>query len=203
MDCKVAVARMHDYLDGELGREAAANLKLHIGECKSCKERFDALERTEALMKAAPAPRAPAGLEDRILKSLPKTRKPAAWTGWVRRHPAVSAAALFLVVMFSSFVTMWNQDQQLSVAGPDLDHLVFEGSTVIVPEGVEIDGDLTVANGNAQVYGEIKGDLTVIDGNVLQASTAHIAGHVTEIDRAFDWAWYKVRSWFGSLAYGT
>jgi mycothiol system anti-sigma-R factor len=203
MKCNVAVAWMHDYLDGELQRESAQNLRKHMIECAACQTRFTALERTEALVKATAAEQAPAGLEERIMRSLPKTRRPAAWTGWVRRHPAVSAAAFFLVVMLSSFVTMWNQDRQLSVSGPDLDNLVFEGRTVIVPAGQEVSGDLTVVNGSAKVLGDVKGNLTVIDGNVTLASTAHIAGHVEEIDRAVDWAWYKVRSWFGTLAYGS
>ncbi|WP_123042089.1 zf-HC2 domain-containing protein [Cohnella candidum] len=204
MDCKVAVAMMHDYLDGDLDRDDAASLSKHMDECSACQSRYDALARTEALVRAVPFAQAPAGLEERILGALPKTRRrPAAWTGWVRRHPAVSAAALFLIVMLSSFVTMWNQDRQLSVAGPDLENVIIQGSTVIVPEGKEVSGDLTVVNGSAEVLGNVKGDLTVIDGNVTLASTAHIAGHVQEIDRAVDWAWYKVRSWFGTLAYGS
>jgi anti-sigma factor RsiW len=203
MNCKIAVAWMHDYLDGDLGRESAESLRKHMGECRDCQTRYNELTRTEALFRATPGLSAPSGLEERIMASLPKTRRPAAWTGWVRRHPAVSAAALFLLVMLSSFVTMWNQDRQLSVAGPDLDNLVIHGTTVIVPEGQEVTGDLTVVNGNAEVLGDVKGNLTVIDGNALLASTAHISGHVQEIDRAVDWAWYKVRSWFGTIAYGT
>ena len=203
MDCKVAVKWMHDYLDGDLGREQAASLNRHMKECAGCRERLDALVRTEALFKNAPDCQVPEGLEGRILRALPKSRRPTAWAGWVRRHPALSAAALFLVVMLTSFVAMWNQDRQLSVAGSDLDKLVIEGKTVIVPEGTELSGDLTITNGSAKVLGDVKGNLTVIDGNVTLASTAHIAGHVQEIDRAVDWAWYKLRSWFGTLAYGS
>jgi anti-sigma factor RsiW len=203
MKCNVAVASMHDYLDGDLSREASLGLREHLGECPACRTRFDELERTEALLMAIPAEQAPPGLEDRILQSLPRNRRPAAWTGWVRRHPAVSAAALFLIVMLSSFVAMWNQDKQLSIAGPDLDNVVIEGNTVTVPAGKEVAGDLTVANGTARVLGDVKGNLTVIDGQVTLASTAHIAGNVKTIDRAVDWVWYKVTSWFGSIAYGS
>lgn len=203
MKCSVAVAWMHEYLDGDLERGSAASLKQHMLECPECRKRFDQLAQTEALVRSEPMQAAPAGLEERILQSLPGTRRPAAWTGWVRRHPAISAAALFLVVMLSSFVTMWNQDRQLQVAGPDLDNLIIEGRTVIVPEGVEVSGDLTVVNGTADVYGDVKGNLTVIDGKAMLASTAHIAGRVKEIDQVVDWAWYKVRSWFGTLAYGS
>lgn len=203
MNCKVAASWMHEYLDGDLERGEATALKDHLNTCQACNVRFDELSRTDSLCMAFPVAKTPPGLESRILDALPKSRSPAAWTGWVRRHPALSAAAFFLIVMLSSFVAMWNQDQQLSVSGTDLDVLEYQGTTVIVPEGKEVNGDLTITNGSAKVLGSVRGNLTVIDGNVTLASTAHIAGHVQEVDRAIDWAWYKLRSWFGTLAYGS
>lgn len=107
-----------------------------------------------------------------------------------------------MVVMLSSFVAMWNQDQELKVAG-DLEHVVVQGNKVIVPAGVHVKGDLTIENGTAQIDGDLDGNLTIIDGSYTMASTAHIAGNVKQIDRAVDWIWYKVSNWFGSLAYGT
>jgi len=203
MNCKAAIAYMHDYLDRELPYEQTIELQRHLASCSECRMRLEALEKTDALMRSFPSEQAPPDLANRILKSLPRTRNPRSWTTWVRRHPAVSAAALFLVVMVSSFVTMWNQSQQLTVRGSDLDHVVIQGRTVIVPAGQKVDGDLTIENGVAQVMGDVQGNLTIIDGNVTLASTAHIAGKVKTIDRAVDWAWYKVTSWFDTLAYGS
>jgi len=204
MNCNVAVMYMHDYLDGELAREDSLQLLRHLRECPTCHTRYEELERTDALVKAQPIEKAPEDLGDRIMKALPNPRRPAAWTSWVRRHPAVSAAALFLVVMLSSFVSMWNQSQELSVSGPDLQHVVIKGKTVIVPAGQRVTGDLTVVNGDVEVLGDLDGDLTVIDGHLTPlASTAHIAGEIKTIDRAVDWFWYKVSSFFGTLAYGS
>jgi len=204
MKCNVAVMYMHDYLDGELAREDIFLLRRHMNECPSCNSRYEALERTDALVKATPIEKAPEDLGDRILKAMPSPKRPVAWTSWVRRHPAVSAAALFLVVMLSSFVSMWNQSEELSVSGPDLEHVIIEGKKVIVPEGQKVSGDLTVVNGDVQVLGDLDGNLTVIDGHLTPlASTAHIAGQIKTIDRAVDWFWYKVSSFFGTLAYGS
>jgi anti-sigma factor (TIGR02949 family) len=202
MKCNLAVRAIHEYLDGDLPREETLQLKQHLDGCSSCSDRLDALEKTTAFMQSMPVTAAPANLSDQIMKALPKSRRPTAWTSWVRRHPAVSAAAIFLVVMLSSFVAMWNKDQQLSVSG-DLDHVIIEGNKVIVPAGQHVEGDLTVVNGIAEVDGDVDGNLTVIDGSYTLASTAHIAGDIKEIDRAVDWIWYKVSSWFGTLAYGT
>ena len=203
MNCNVAVALIHDYLDGDLPREQLAAMQQHLAGCAECNARFEKLSRTDALIRSVPDAGPSPELRNRILKSLPKQRTPAAWTKWVRRHPAASAAAMFVLVMLTSFVAMWNADQQLSVAGPDLANVDIEGHTVIVPEGVRVQGDLTVVNGSAQVLGDLDGNLTVIDGSVTLASTAHIAGKVKEIDRAVDWIWYKVESWFGTIAYGS
>jgi anti-sigma factor RsiW len=204
MKCNVAVVFMHDYLDGDLTREDTKQLQEHLIHCPSCSEHLEALSLTDALIRALPVEAAPLQFGDRIMKSMPKPRRPAAWTSWVRRHPAVSAAAIFMVVMLSSFVAMWNQEAQLSVTSPDMQHLVIEGNKVIVPAGQKVSGDLTVVNGNVEVLGDLEGNLTVIDGNLAPlASTAHIAGQIKTIDRAVDWFWYKVSSFFGTLTYGT
>ncbi|MFC5470364.1 zf-HC2 domain-containing protein [Cohnella suwonensis] len=205
MKCNVAVVYMHDYLDGDLSREDTNQLREHLNGCPACQARYDSLERTDALVKALPIEKTPENLGDKIMKSLPRKRRPTkAWTSWVGRHPAVSAAAIFVVVMLSSFMSMWNQSRELSVSGPDLSHLIIEGNNVIVPEGQKVVGDLTVTNGDVQVLGDIEGNLTVIDGELKPlASTAHIAGQIKTIDRAVDWFWYKVSSFFGTLAYGS
>ena len=202
MKCNMAVASIHEYLDGDLPREELMRLRQHLQGCSACSSRLDALEKTNAFLQSLPVESPPSYLADRIMKSLPKARRRSAWTSWVRRHPAISAAAIFMVVMLSSFVAMWNQDQELKVAG-DLEHVVVQGNKVIVPAGVHVKGDLTIENGTAQIDGDVDGNLTIIDGSYTMASTAHIAGNVKQIDRAVDWIWYKVSNWFGSLAYGT
>ncbi|WP_372661345.1 zf-HC2 domain-containing protein [Cohnella sp.] len=204
MKCNVAVVFIHDYLDGDLAREDIKRLQEHLHQCPLCQAHLEALSRTDALIRALPVEAAPSLLGNRIMSSLPKSRRPSAWTSWVRRHPAVSAAAIFMVVMLSSFVAMWNQETQLSVSGPDLEHVIIEGNKVIVPEGQKVSGNLTVVNGTVQVLGDLDGNLTVIDGNLIPlASTAHIAGEIKTIDRAVDWLWYKVSNFFGTLTYGS
>lgn len=194
---------MHDYLDGDISQGRAESLQQHMSSCKACSSKFDELSKVESLCSTLPVPRMSDGFTASLFASLPKARRSSALGGWIRRHPAISAAALFLVVMLSSFVALWNQDQQLTVSGPNLEVLEYDGSVVIVPAGKEVTGDLTISNGSVRVLGSVQGDLTVIDGNVTLASTAHIAGHVQQVDRAIDWAWYKLRSWFGVLAYGS
>src|SRR5690606_38788298 len=95
-------------------------------------------------------------LVDRIMKSIPSQQKQRAWLQWVKRHPALTAAAMFLLVMLFSTISLWNSDDQLIVKGKDLDHVVINGRTVTVPSGSKVAGNLTVENGTAEIYGEVE-----------------------------------------------
>ncbi|MGN7454217.1 zf-HC2 domain-containing protein [Paenibacillus pasadenensis] len=206
MNCNVAIVWMHDYIDGELPREDCLTLKQHLLSCPACRARFEQLEKTEALLTSVMAepkgqamtPAASAALTDKILKQIPPPARHRDWTGWIRRHPAVTAAAVFVVVMLASLAPTVNNGSELIVRGDDLKQVVIDGHTVIVPEGVKIYGNLTVENGTADVRGDVEGSVTVIDGSLLTASTAHIAGQSRMIDQLLDRFWYKVTQSFGS-----
>ncbi|MCS7464729.1 zf-HC2 domain-containing protein [Paenibacillus doosanensis] len=200
MDCREALPLMHEYLDGGLkGREALA-LKEHLLVCPACRERLKQLEKVEALVQAWPQQEVPSGLTERIMQALPPERRKQPWWLWVRRHPAASVAAVFVLVMMGSFISLWNEDTELLVKGSDLSSVVIKGDTVYVPEGKTVAGNLMVENGKVQVDGDIKGNIVVIDGTVAMASTAHISGQVTEIDQAFGWLWYKMNDWVSTIS---
>jgi anti-sigma factor RsiW len=203
MECKLAVSMMHDYLDDDLPELQQRELKEHLLSCTGCRAKFKELEQTDMLMFSLmhQNPVASEDLVGRIMNSLPKSKKERAFITWIKRHPALTAASVFILVMLMSSVTFWNQDRQLVVRGTDLDQVVIKGDTVIVPSGKIISGDLTVENGQTQVYGEVNGNVTVIDGSLYQASTAHISGQVKSIDQAVSWLWYKVTNMFSEVAY--
>lgn len=203
MECKLAVSMMHDYLDDDLPDQQQRELKEHLLSCPDCRVKFKELEQTDMLMFSLmhQNPVASDDLVSRIMDSLPKSKKEKRFVTWIKRHPALTAASLFLVVMLMSTVTFWSPDRQLVVRGVDLDQVIIKGDTVIVPSGKIISGDLTVENGKAQVYGDVNGNVTVIDGSLYQASTAHISGQVKSIDQAVSWLWYKVTNMFSEVAY--
>lgn len=203
MDCKQAVSFMHDYLDGDMLEQDKSELELHLMACPDCRMRFKELERTDAMLYGIhhEMPSVSCELTSRIMNALPKQKKQQLWLTWVKRHPAVTAAAFFLIIILSSMMSFWGADRQLVVKGSHLDQLVIQGDTVIVPEGKAVAGNLTVENGKAQVYGSVEGNVTVIDGSYYQASTAHISGQVKSIDQALDWVWYKVTDMFTEVAY--
>ncbi|MUT67998.1 anti-sigma factor [Paenibacillus sp. NEAU-GSW1] len=215
MECNVAIIWMHDYLDGDLPREDAQQLQNHLRSCPSCMARYEQLERTEALMFSARehAPvitgydkAASAKLTERIMAQLPQGKIPQqrrrGALRYLYKYPGLAVAAVFVLVMLGSFVSMWEQDSKLVVSGEGevLQQVVIEGDTVTVPEGVHVKGNLIVENGKADVRGEVEGNVTVIDGSLNLASTGYITGQQREIDQALDWFWYKVTQTFSGLA---
>lgn len=209
MNCNVAIMSMHDYLDGELSKDDVAKLKAHLNACPVCRSRYEQLERTEALAHSAIQPIRFANrgsstlLTQRIMNQLPaaRRRRMSGSLQWIRRHPMISVAAVFVLLMLSSFLTMWEQDNQLSITGTDLAQVIIDGNTVTVPLGAHIRGDLTIHNGKANLLGDVEGNVTVVDGQLYQASTAHISGQVKKIDQVLDWFWYKVTTSISKLAY--
>ncbi|WP_166246161.1 zf-HC2 domain-containing protein [Paenibacillus turpanensis] len=199
MNCKEAIPYIHDYLDGDLNSDGRMKLRLHLDQCESCRSHLNRLEQTDAMLfrMASNEPSTTLSTEQ-IMSAIPMKRKaaPPSWLKWVRNHPAASVAAVFLVVMFTSITSLWNQGSQLTVSGKELEKLVFSGSTVTVPAGEVIKGDIVVENGTVHVDGQLDGNLVVIDGSVAMASTAQVTGNVKSVNMAIDWLWYKVGSWF-------
>lgn len=199
MDCKEALQWIHEHLDGNLKQAEVLKLKQHLDRCEHCNQLFIELERTEAMVKSMPRHSASDELTDRIMNALPQTPARRLGFDWLRRHPAISVASLFLIVMLSSFLSLWNQDTDMMVKGTDLDQVVIEGNTVRIPIGTTYNGNLVVRGGNVKIDGDVEGDITIVDGSYQMASTAHISGQIQEIDRALSWLWYKVNEFFSMV----
>ncbi|MFD7523793.1 zf-HC2 domain-containing protein [Paenibacillus chitinolyticus] len=194
MNCKQALPLMHEYLDGDLQGAQALELKQHLLSCSECNSLFRQMETTDALVRSIPAPTVSSDLTNRIMGSLPPVKKRKPWTQWIRRHPAVSVAAVFLLTMAGSFMTLWNNNTELMVRGADLERVIIQGDKVIVPRGETVKGNLVVENGQLVVEDDanVEGNLVVIDGNMNLASTAHISGDKIRIDEALSWIWFKL-----------
>lgn len=201
MECHDALPLMHEYLDGDLEGPEALELKKHLIACPSCSALFKEMERTEAMVRLMPRSPVPPSLTTAsIMARIPQPKRRSRWFTWVKNHPAVSVASVFLLVMISSFVALGRSDQDMVVKGSHLDQVVIRGDTVIVPAGTTVEGDLMVKRGKIQVEGSVEGNLTVVDGSYNLASTAYIAGHVTKVDETLEWIWFQINEFFTALA---
>ncbi|GEN83454.1 anti-sigma-W factor RsiW [Sporosarcina luteola] len=183
---------MHAYLDGDISRQDEQMLQAHLAECPHCREMMDELKMSALFLKSAAPVNAPEGFVSGVMARLPKEKSQAGFQRLLRRHPLVAAAALFLMLMSATLFSSYSNNQQFSFTKQP--NLVIEGETVVVPAGEVVKGDLVVRNGNLRIEGEVDGNVTVIRGSKYMASTAVVTGTSEEIDKAFDWLWYKIKS---------
>lgn len=182
---------MHEYLDGEISREHELELKSHLQSCKACQTHMHELSDVVAFVKGAAHIEAPNDLTHSVMARLPKEKSHAGVSKWLRRHPVLAAAAMFLLLMSSALFTNFNDEKQFSFTKQE--NVLVEGEMVIIPKGQVVKGDLVVRNGNVQIDGELDGNLTIINGTAYMASTANITGTSEEINEAFDWLWYNIK----------
>lgn len=186
------VEQMHNYLDGDISIEEEASLREHLSSCEECQEHMNELKETVFLFSHVEPVTPSANFTANVMAQLPKQKRTIHIGRFLRKYPMLTAAAMFLVLMSVTLFSSYGNDQQLSYTKQP--NLVVDGNTVIVPAGTVVDGNLVVKNGDLRIEGEVQGDVTVIKGTKYMASTAVITGEVEEIDQAFDWLWYKIKT---------
>ncbi|ARI75354.1 anti-sigma factor family protein [Halobacillus mangrovi] len=205
MKCnKEAVALMHKYMDGDLNKEEERRLREHLQVCPSCQNHFHELKKTTTLIKNTGPVSAPNNFTANVMANLPKEKKKKNYARLFQKHPILTAAAVFFILMFSSVLTAWNQDHQVTVSKQE--NLEIRDNTVIVPEGVTVKGDLVVRNGDLRIEGKIDGDVTIINGDILDEENQNMnqgldssnlrayTGELTEVNQVFEWMWYHTKN---------
>lgn len=191
------VHMMHEYLDEELSQEDEKELKAHLKDCEACHTHFHELKRTIAFVQSTSHIAAPSQFTQNVMSKLPKEKKKIGMERWLQRHPLFAAAAVFLVLMGGSLLTNWNSGDEFAFTNSD--EVVVDGQTVVVPEGEVVEGDILVRNGDLRVEGQVNGDVTVINGERYMAGAGSITGDIEEVDQAFEWLWYNIKSSFKDL----
>jgi anti-sigma factor RsiW len=182
---------MHEYLDEEIDPANEMILREHLKGCKECETLFNEFKKTIAVVKGTSKMQAPPDFTAKVMASLPKEKKKVGMQRWLRNHPLIAAASLFLVLMMGSVLSTWNQEREFSVSKQE--NLVVQNNTVIVPEGEVVKGDVIVRNGELKIEGEVQGDVTVINGEKYLASAGHVTGQIEEVNEVFDWIWYHMK----------
>ncbi|XQY92078.1 anti-sigma factor family protein [Metabacillus sp. HB246100] len=186
------VQLLHKYLDYELTDVEEKEVKEHLQACQDCYDHFHQLEKAVALVQSTSHIEAPSDFTQSIMDKLPKEKRTVSWNRWMKGHPLLSAASLFILLMTGSLFSAWSGDQNFSVSKHS--NLVVENSKVTVPEGEIVKGDVTVKNGTLTINGTIDGDVTVINGEKYVASAGQVTGDIEEVDQMFEWLWYHIKS---------
>ena len=149
------------------------------------------LVKAMALVKRTSHIKAPANFTENVMARLPKEKKKVGAQRWLKNHPLLAAASLFLVLMIGSLFSTWNQDRDFSVSKQK--NLIVKNNTVIVPKGETVKGNVIVRNGKLKIEGEVQGNVTVIHGEKYMASAGHVTGQIDEVNEVFDWIWYQMK----------
>ncbi|KAB2332168.1 anti-sigma factor [Cytobacillus depressus] len=192
MNCPAEVVLyMHEYLDEEISTEHESELRAHLHSCKECQAHFHELRKTVALVRSTSHIQVPTDFTANVMAKLPKEKRKVGFQRWIRQHPLLTAASLFLVLMMGSFLSSWEQDRQFSVSKQP--NLVVQNDTVIVPKGEVVKGDIIVKNGKLKIEGQVEGNVTVINGEKYLASANQVTGDIEEVNAVFDWMWYHIK----------
>ncbi|WP_010529105.1 zf-HC2 domain-containing protein [Lentibacillus jeotgali] len=202
MNCSnEAVELMHKYLDHDLTLEEEQRLRRHLEDCDACQKHFHELERTIKLVQNTEKINAPADFKNNVMQSLPTEKKRVKYSRWFKAHPVLTAAAIFFIFMFGGMFSTWNQDSELVVSKQE--NLEIRGDTVIVPEGVTVEGDLMVKNGDLRIDGTVDGDVRLINGELIEgdtiegsglmASAGEVNGELQQVDQMFEWLWFSLK----------
>jgi anti-sigma factor RsiW len=183
---------MHEYLDEDIEADKEQTLREHLQSCPECETIFNELKRTMAFVKGMSNMQAPDNFTANVLARLPKEKKNIWMQRWLKNHPILAAASVFVVLMMGSLFSTWNQDKEFSVSKQE--NLVVKNNTVIVPKGEVVKGDVVVRNGTLKIEGEVQGDVTVIHGQKYLASAGHVTGQIEEVNEVFDWIWYHMKT---------
>ncbi|WP_147535939.1 anti-sigma factor family protein [Bacillus marasmi] len=184
---------MHEYLDGEIAPDNDSELQAHLKSCPDCKTYFLDLKKVDAHIKETVSVKAPNHFTANVMASLPpiQTKKTKRFSNWFKYHPFLTAASVFILLMTGSLVSDWQNDKQFSVTKQE--NLVVQHNKVIVPEGEVVKGDIIVENGDLTIEGQVDGDVTVINGEHYLASAGHVTGEIEEVDKVFEWLWFKIK----------
>jgi anti-sigma factor RsiW len=182
---------MHEYLDEEIDHKNESILREHLQSCKDCASLFNEYKKTIAVVKGTSRMQAPVNFTENVMAKLPKEKRKVGAQRWLRNHPLIAAASLFIILMTGSLFSTWNQERELSVSKQE--NLVVQNDTVIVPEGEVVKGDVVVRNGTLKIEGEVQGDVTVINGEQYLASAGNVTGQIEEVNEVFDWIWYHMK----------
>ncbi|ANB57517.1 anti-sigma-W factor rsiW [Anoxybacillus sp. B7M1] len=183
---------MHDYLDGDIAPDDEKRLREHLQHCSACSQHFNSLKKTVAFIQCASPLAPPADFTANVMAKLPKEKQRVRAGRWLKNHPVLTAASLFVALTMGSLFTTWNKEQQFSVSTRE--DVIIHDHTVIVPKGETVDGDIIVRNGSIKIEGKVNGDVTVIHGEKYLASAGQVTGDVEEINEMFDWIWYNIKN---------
>lgn len=157
---------MQAYLDRELAPEQEKKLEVHLRLCPVCKKRLFSLQQTVTRIESIGEVVVADDFLERLLERLPEDVVPThEKEAMLRERRAARKTTVAPQVVTA--------DRQAAIN--------VQGSTVKLPHGAVVNGDLTVIGGFFFLGGTVRGNLRVQSGQLIRLPGGRVTGRVTVI----------------------
>lgn len=193
MDCHKYRALIELQLESCLSEVQLLELERHLNVCLCCRQYSAELSRLEKDLRDSPQMRAPHGFTEALLKRLPQSvKKPFIYSYLNPRIRAVGAAAALVLLLGSPLYVLVESPRPI-VESSDLSaQFTIVNSTIIVPEGAVISGDIRVYHANLIIRGTVSGSVHLVSSGYSLESSGSVRGSVDVVNL----------SWFERLKFG-
>lgn len=168
----------------------------HMDHCQKCRRLYEEHVALGRKLRSLPKACAPKGFVDQVMSNIPV--KPARRMLGIRvprlrTLVAVAAAVALFLLPLNSLV---NHDRPFVALSDSSAAIQVEGRNIVVPSGVNVQGNIKVVNGHLTVLGSVEGNITLIKSVLVSGPGARI-GEVYTVDWGL---WQQIAYGVGQFA---
>jgi hypothetical protein len=159
MNCEKYTELIEKYLSAEIRETELEQLKEHIGQCESCRKKYEHLGRLEKIVKKAFTSATTAEqASETILSKLPANRPVSARIISFNKWPAIAASVLLGISFLSGFIlARFDNDKQISIP-----------TTAKVPMKVDrLEGTVLVKHENSKLWLQLSSESDIYVGDTF------------------------------------
>lgn len=189
MDCRKYRLLIAVQLESGLPEVQLLELERHLQVCLGCRQYRVELASLEEVLKDCSEMKAPQGFTEALMERLPKNRKKAIpyYSYLSPRIRAIGATAALVLLLGSPLYVLVESPRPI-VESSDLQaQFTINDSTIIVPEGDVISGDIRVYHGHLQISGTINGSVHLVSSRYTLESSGKVIGNIDIIN----WSWLE------------
>jgi hypothetical protein len=162
MNCEKYTELIEKYLSAEIRETELEQLKEHIGQCESCRKKYEHLGRLEKIVKKAFTSATTAEqASETILSKLPANRPVSARIISFNKWSAIAASVLLGISFLSGFIlARFDNDKQISIP-----------TTAKVPMKVtKLEGTVLVKRENSEIWLPLTSEADIYVGDTFHSA---------------------------------
>ncbi len=165
MNCEKYTELIEKYLSSEITEAELEQLQEHIGECESCRKKYEQLSRLEKIVKKAFTSATTAEqASETILSKLPASRSGSARILSFNKYSAIAASVLVGISFLCGFIVSRFDDKQISIP-----------TTAKVPMKVaKLEGTVLVKHENSELWQPLSIETDIYVGDTFHSSAKSV-----------------------------